>query len=198
MITDINQLDLEKSYTYSDYLSWQFDEMVELIRGKVFKMSPAPSTEHQRISRKILLKVGNYLEGKTCELFDAPFDVRLALPSSKKTKDKIDTVVQPDLCVICDPAKIDEKGCQGAPDWIIEILSKGTASKDLTEKYKLYEHAGVKEYWIVRPYEQSVSPYLLDSEGVYQAVRKTPFVKGEKVPVAIFPGFEIDLSKVWT
>lgn len=198
MITDINQLDLEKKYTYADYLTWQFDEMVELIRGKVFRMSPAPSTGHQRASSRLLSQIDRYLSGKSCEWFHAPFDVRLPLPSSQKTKTKLDTVVQPDLCVICDPSKIDEKGCNGAPDWVIEILSKGTARKDLTEKYKLYEHAGIKEYWIVRPYEQTVSPFMLDDQGVYQAVRNTPFVLDEKVPVGIFPGFEVDLKEVFT
>lgn len=193
MITDIKKLDLNKRYTYADYLTWEFTEMVELIRGKVFRMSPAPNTQHQRISRKLVKVIERHLEGKSCELFYAPFDVRLPLPEGQQTSDKIDTVVQPDVCVICDPSKIDKQGCNGAPDWIIEILSKGTAHKDLTEKFDLYEHAGVREYWIVRPYEQSVSPFVLDDSGVYQPIRNTPFVHREKVPVSVFQGFEVDL-----
>ena len=197
MITDIDQLDLDKRYTYADYLTWEFSEMVELIRGKVFRMSPAPNTEHQRVSRKLIVKIGSYLQGKTCELFAAPFDVRLPLPPKRQTGTKIDTVVQPDICVICDPAKIDEHGCNGAPDWIIEILSKGTAQKDLNEKFDLYQHAGVQEYWIVRPDEQTVVPYLLDENGLYQALQPKPFVRMESVPVGVFPGFEVELEEVF-
>jgi len=197
MVTDINQLDLEKKYTYADYLTWQFDEMVELIRGKVFRMSPAPSEAHQWVVGAMHAQIFMYLKGKNCKSYPAPFDVRLELPIDKQTDKKNDTVVQPDICIICDLSKIDKSGCKGAPDLIIEILSKGTARKDLTEKYKLYEHAGVKEYWIVRPYEQTVSPFLLDDQGSYQAMRDTPFVHGEKVPVGIFPGFEVDLGEVF-
>lgn len=197
MITDINQLDLSKRYTYADYLTWKFDEMVELIRGKVFRMSPAPSTEHQRISRRLVKKIDTYLEGKNCELFYAPFDVRLPLPSTQKAKGKVDTVVQPDICVVCDLSKIDTSGCKGAPDWIIEILSKRTASKDLNEKFELYQHAGVKEYWIVHPHDATVSPYRLNENGSYEAYRATAFSSEEKVPVGVFPGFEVDLREVW-
>ena len=197
MITDINQLDLDKRYTYADYLTWQFDEMVELIRGKVFRMSPAPSTGHQAISRNLTMQIGEYLEDKPCQFFYAPFDVRLPLPPAKRSASKIDTVVQPDICIICDPSKIDDQGCNGAPNWIIEILSKGTAHKDLNEKFELYQHAGVQEYWVVHPSEQTVIPYRLDSEGQYQLIRKTPFVREEKIEVGVFPDFEMDLSVVF-
>ena len=124
MVTDINDLDLTKRYTYNDYLTWQFDEMVELIRGRVFRMSPAPLSAHQLISMEISGQIYDYLKGKKCKVVTAPFDVRLPLPPDRQTDAKIDTVVQPDICVICDLSKIDRRGCLGAPDWVIEILSK--------------------------------------------------------------------------
>ncbi len=197
MITDINQLDFSKKYTYADYLTWEFDEAVELIRGKVFRMAPAPSTSHQDVSRNFLLQVGQYLAGKSCKVYHAPFDVRLPLPPKRQKNEKVDTVVQPDLSVICDLSKLDAKGCQGAPDWIIEILSKGTAGKDLHEKFDIYQYAGVREYWIVHPVEGTVLAYELNEQGQYQLLRQTPFVDGEKVPVGIFPGFAIDLDLVF-
>ncbi len=199
MITSISQLDLSKKYTYADYLTWQFEEVVELIRGKIFRMSPAPSPAHQWMSAELHYQIMDYLRDKkaTCKAFAAPFDVRLPLPPQQQTPEKIDTVVQPDISIVCDLSKIDQQGCQGPPDWIIEILSKGTASKDLTEKYNLYEHAGVREYWIVHPDEQTIIPYRLDSEGTYQLLRKTPFVYPEKVPVGVLEGFAMDLGELF-
>lgn len=197
MITDINQLDLSKSYTYADYLNWQFDELVELIRGKVVRMSPAPNTLHQSCSSNLHGLIWSYLRGTSCQSFAAPFDVRLPLPPTQQTDDKINTVVQPDLCVICDLEKLDNRGCNGAPDWIIEILSKGTAQKDLKDKFDIYQHAGVREYWIVHPSEGTVLPYRLNEKGIYQLFRQTPFTQEEFVPVGIFPGFEVDLGDVF-
>jgi len=197
MITDINQLDLSKRYTYAEYLNWQFDEVVELIRGKVFRMSPSPSTSHQRLSGNLFRLIANYLVGKPCQVFAALFDVRLPLPPGRQTSDQIDTVVQPDISIICDSAKIDERGCQGAPDWIVEILSKGTASKDLTEKYQLYEHAGVREYWVAHPHEGTLLIYRLNENGRYQLLRQTPFTREEKAPSGIFPEFKVDLAEVF-
>jgi Uma2 family endonuclease len=146
MITSIDQLDLSRSYTYADYLTWQFDERVELIRGKVVRMSTAPSTSHQACSGNPHLIIGTYLRKQACKVFYAPFDVRLPLPPENPSNNKIDTIVQPDISVICDLSKLDAQGCQGAPDWIIEILSPATSQKDLTDKFDLYQHAGVQEY----------------------------------------------------
>lgn len=133
MITDINQLDFKKRYTYADYLTWKFTERVELIKGWLYKMSPAPRRRHQKISGELffLLKSNSLLEG--CEIYDAPFDVRL-VKNERAQHRTIDTVVQPDICVICDPGKLDEMGCQGAPDLIVEITSPATAKKDYNEK----------------------------------------------------------------
>lgn len=197
MITDISQLDLNKRYTYADYLTWQFDEMVELIRGRIVRMSPAPNLHHQDISGNLFLQVGNALKRKPCKVFAAPFDVRLPLPPDRQTARKIDTVVQPDLSIICDMSKLDLQGCNGAPDWIIEILSRSTAHKDLIEKFDLYQHAGVKEYWVVHPEEGTLIAWTLNETGFYQPLRPQPFTAPEKVPVASIPGFEMDLEEVF-
>lgn len=196
MITDINQLDLSKKYTYADYLTWQFDEVVELIRGKIFRMSPAPNRNHQRLSGHLYAKVFNYLENKKCEIYHAPFDVRLPLPPHHVKDNKLDTVVQPDLSIICDLAKLDHQGCIGAPDWIIEILSPSTAHKDLREKFEVYEHAGVKEYWLMHPYEQTLLIYKLNDEGKYIGEPR-PFIKGDIVPVSIWDDFQINLGDIF-
>lgn len=197
MLTDIKQLDLNKRYTYADYLTWQFDEMVELIRGRVFKMSPAPSRAHQKVLGELFLQIGNYLKGKSCQIYVAPFDVRLPLPEHKQTPHKIGTVVQPDLCIICDPTKLDEQGCNGAPDWIIEILSPATSQKDFTEKYDIYQFAGVSEYWVVHPHEATVLIYTLDEQGEYQLRRKTPYLRHEIVAPGVFPELAVDLGLVF-
>ena len=197
MITDINQLDLSRKYTYADYLTWQFDEMVELIRGKVVRISPAPNTSHQSCSSNLHLIIASYLKGRACKVFHAPFDVRLPLPQEQQSDNKIDTIVQPDLSIVCDLSKLDAQGCQGAPDWIIEILSLSTAHKDLTDKFDLYQNAGVKEYWGVHPSEGTILPYRLHNNGKYELPRPTPYTIGELLPVEVFPGFEVVVGEVW-
>ena len=197
MIKDINQLDFKKRYTYADYLTWQFDEMVELIKGKIYKMSPAPGRRHQEVAGNLHLVIGNFLKKKPCQVFFAPFDVRLPLPPDQVTEDKINTVVQPDISVICDLNKLDDKGCNGAPDWIIEILSPGTSKKDYNEKFDLYQHAGVKEYWIVHPIDETVFAYTLNVEGNYENVHVKPFVKGERIESYVLEGLEINLEEIF-
>ena len=191
MITDINQLDLSKTYTYSDYLTWQFDEMVELIKGKIYKMSPAPGSRHQIISRNLQHFISNFLWKKQCQFFSAPFDVRFVKQRDEK---EIKTIVQPDLCVVCDPYKIDEKGCLGAPDFIIEIFSPATSRKDTHEKFNLYEEFGVGEYWMVSPSDNIVDVFLLEN-GRYSF--KGKFASGDVLPVYTLPGLEINLSDVF-
>ncbi len=191
-ITNINQLDLVSGiYTYADYLLWKFEERVELIKGKIFKMS-APTVNHQRIVRKLSTAIDIFLKGKTCEVFIAPFDVRL--PNKNITVNNIYTVVQPDLCVVCDLEKIDAKGCVGAPDWVIEILSPGNSKKEVRYKYQLYEEAGVREYWVVRPEENEINIYVLE-EGVFRAL--PPFVKGDIINPIIFPELRIDTDELF-
>ncbi len=195
-IDDINQLDLNGTYTYADYLTWRFDQSVELIKGKIFKMSPAPSSKHQRVSGKLYLDIGNFLRNNPCELYSAPFDVRLLDKNKSSIANKeVYTVVQPDLCVICDKSKIDEKGCIGSPDLIIEILSPGNSKKEMIFKYELYEESGVKEYWIVFPSELVLQQFVLNDEGKYYL--KASFSEDMKFNAHIFPDLEIDLSFIF-
>ncbi|MFZ2451791.1 MAG: Uma2 family endonuclease [Methylovulum miyakonense] len=196
-ITQLSDLDLDKTYTYADYLTWRFDEAVELLRGKISLMSPAPNFNHQSISKNLLVEIGFYLKGKPCQVFHAPFDVRLYDRKKSVLANKdIYTVVQPDLCVICDATKLDIRGCLGAPDWIIEILSKSTAQKDTQTKFQLYQEAGVKEYWLVYPYEATVSQFVLDeSEEKYQLVKM--FSRQDKASPLLFPELSIDLQEVF-
>lgn len=158
------------SYTYADYLRWKFEEQVELIRGKIFKMSPAPTPLHQQISGKLFLRIGNFLEKKSCNFFSAPFDVRLPVKNKKKDNE-ITTVVQPDICIICDESKIDQRGCLGAPDLVIEILSAGNTQKEVNLKFELYEEAGVKEYWIAYPAEENIAVFILNEKGKYDGAK---------------------------
>ena len=181
-------------FTYKDYLSWPDDERWELIDGIAYNMTPAPSRIHQKILGELYRQIANYLTDKQCEVYFAPFDVRL--PSGKeKNDDEITTVVQPDITVVCDISKLDEKGCKGSPDWVIEILSPATAKKDLKEKYFLYEKFAVKEYWIVYPDYKVVSVYVLNENKSYNI----PVVYGEEdeIKVGIFEDLTIDLKTVF-
>lgn len=165
-ITDISQLDPNGTYTYADYLTWQLDEWVELIKGRIQRMSPAPRRAHQAIVANLTIGIGHYLVGQPCQIFPAPFDVRLTA-SNANGDAQITTVVQPDVCVVCNPQKLDELGCLGAPDWVIEVISPRTASYDTRTKFELYQEAGVTEYWIAFPGEKSIDAYVLEA-GRYQ------------------------------
>ena len=196
MITDINELDFTRQYTYADYLTWQFDERVELIRGWISRMSPAPLVRHQVISMSLSSQIYALLKGKPCKVFAAPFDVRLINKRKKKVDNKsIVSVVQPDISVICDLDKLDEKGCIGAPDWVVEILSPGNTKKEMKEKFSLYEENGVKEYWIVYPEYFQVVVYELRND---KFVWRDNYVKEELIPVGIFDGFTIDSDNMFS
>jgi Uma2 family endonuclease len=180
-------------YTYADYLKWTIDERLELIKGKIFRMSPAPNRIHQKISGDIFSELHNYLSDKRCDVYSAPFDVRL--PRKSKADKDIITVVQPDICVICDPSKLDDKGCIGAPDIVVEILSPGNNAKELRNKYEVYEEAGVKEYWIVSPQDQTFLVYTL-SDGRFKPSKL--MVSGETIVSSVLPGFQLQLSEIFT
>ena len=194
---EVKEPDLSGTYTYADYVTWEWEQMAELIHGKIFKMSPATSSTHKKISGNLFGPLWNYFHGKKCKVFSAPFDVRLPGPSKKKEDKDILTVVQPDICVVCDPSKVDERGCIGAPDLIIEILSKFTSTKDITLKFQVYEEAGVKEYWVVHPEEQTILVYALDGNGKYKGNLK-PFVKTDTISPALFPDLSINLGEVFS
>ena len=192
MILKLSDLDLEKVYSYADYYSWKFVERVELIKGRIFKMSPAPNRIHQEISSKLHYKFADYLYHKYCKLYTAPFDVRF--PKNSKNDSDIYTVLQPDLCVICDLSKLDDRGCNGAPDLVVEILSPSNSKKELKNKYDVYEEAGVKEYWVVFPIEKTMIIYTLINEK-YQPSRL--FACGDIVTSSVLPGLSIDLEELF-
>lgn len=188
----LSDLDLSKTYSYADYLKWTFDERLELIKGKIFKMTPAPGSVHQRQSGIIYAELYGYLRGKSCEVFSAPFDVRL--PKLSGDDKDIATVVQPDICVICDPKKIDDRGCLGAPDIVVEILSPGNNKKELKNKYEAYEEASVREYWIIHPQEKTFLKYTL-TNGQFQPSRLLTL--GDAVTTEILPGFVLNLDELF-
>ncbi len=184
-------------YTYGDYLQWPEEEKLELIDGVPFLMAPAPSRRHQELIVNLLLQIGNQVEGKPCKVYTAPFEVRL--PSGQEKDEDIKTVVQPDIVVVCDRSKLDERGCKGSPDWIIEVLSPGTASRDYVTKLALYEKNGVKEYWIVHPLDKIVMVFRLNTEGKYRQVEFFPSDDETSASeVAGFGGVSIDLQRLFT
>jgi Uma2 family endonuclease len=195
-ITELSQLDLNETYSYADYLTWQMKEAVELIKGKIMLMSPAPNVGHQRISAYLTATLYNFFHHKKCQVFAAPFDVCLydRKKSLLASKD-IHTIVQPDLCVICNPELLDTQGCNGAPDWIIEILSKGNSKRDMQIKYQLYQEAGVQEYWLVYPEQNAIHQFVLDDNGLYQL--KNMYADDDKATPSLFPDLAVDLVEVF-
>ena len=182
-------------YTYADYLTWLDDKRRELIDGFIHLMS-APVRRHNRVSWKLKLRIGIFIEknkGK-CHIYDAPFDVRLPIHGSIDD-DKVFDVVQPDICVICDLTKLDDRGCVGAPDLIVEVSSPSTLIRDWNYKFNLYEKAGVREYWIVDPRSKLANVFILQSNGKYD--EGTVYESGQKAPVSIFEGLEIDLDEIF-
>ncbi|MDA8693198.1 Uma2 family endonuclease [Saprospiraceae bacterium] len=184
--------DYDKIYTYADYLKFEYDHMVELIRGKIFKMTPAPTSWHQQVSSQLHISFGVFLEDKACRVYHAPLDV--ILPVNNQKKNTSTTVVQPDLCIICDTDKIETAGCIGPPDLIVEILSPSTSKKDLNDKYSIYEEAGVNEYWIVMPKQRLIEVFHLENEK-YQRIKT--YTHEDNISPILFPDLDIILSKVF-
>ena len=194
VITNIKQLDLKGSYTYADYLLWKFKERVELIKGKIFKMSPAPNSFHQDISMNLTRSLDRFFYKTNCKMYIAPFDVRLINFKESTDNNKIITVIQPDLCVICDRSKIDEKGCLGAPDLIIEILSPGNSKKEMDIKFDLYQENKVLEYWIVNPSDKTILIYVLKDD-IYIGLK--PFIEDSKLQSPTFPKLKFAVKKAF-
>jgi len=196
MITNLSQLDMNGRYSYADYLTWKLKERVELIKGKITKMSPAPRVNHQKVSWNISGIFFNYFKDKTCKAFSAPIDVSLYdKKKSVKQNQDVFTVVQPDLCVICDLEKLNEYGCMGAPDLIIEILSPGNSKKEMRTKYDLYEEAGVREYWVADPEHQTVHIFVMDETEHYKTAGI--YVSDDVMTAQIFPDLHVDLAEVF-
>jgi len=189
-ISDYGLLDLSKEYSYLDYLRWHFKERVELIKGRIYKMSPAPSRRHQDTSQIINFWFYEFFINKKCKVYVAPFDVRMPIPNGKKDS----TVVQPDLCVICDTSKLDDQGCNGAPDLIVEILSPGNSKMEMKIKMDLYEECGVKEYWVVEPANTAILVYVL-RDGQYIGLK--PFIEGMAVKSELFPDLKVAVSDIF-
>ncbi|HEX8548949.1 MAG TPA: Uma2 family endonuclease [Cytophagaceae bacterium] len=187
----LSELDLKKQYTYADYINWWFDDRVELIKGYIRKMSPGASRTHQTISTNIITEFALFLKHRKCKVFHAPFDVRLL----RNTNDhEVTTVVQPDICIVCNEEYLEENGCNGAPTIIIEILSTSNSKHDLVTKFKLYEEAKVGEYWIVYPYEKVLDVYHLQGDN-YALFKK--YVEDELIDVKSLAGLTISLKDIF-
>ena len=185
----------ERPFAYRDYRGWPDDERWELIDGVAYNMSPAANRYHQGLLTNLFRDIAVYLEGKPCKIYVAPFDVLLP-DSPGQDEDDVQTVVQPDILVVCDPAKLTPKGCTGAPDWVIEILSPWTAKKDFHEKLSLYERHGVREYWIIDPAGRYLHVYALDAAGHYPAAPKV-HLENDRVACGILAGLIVDLEKIF-
>lgn len=185
---------IRKVYTYKDYMKFPEGSRIELIDGEIFDMSPAPSRAHQRIVTEIARKIGNYIEntGSGCEVYVSPFDVRFI--GEGETDENNRNTVQPDISVICDKSKLDDKGCKGAPDIIIEVVSQSNSSMDYVKKLYLYERFKVREYWIVNPDTKSVLVYVLNSQGQYGEPGKYSF--SDDIMVSIFDELKLKLGDI--
>ena len=176
----------EKHYTYADYLQWPDDTRYELIDGEAFRMAPTPLIEHQEIAGEVYCQLANQLDGQPCRPYIAPVDVRL--PRTDEADAAIDTVVQPDVLVVCDPGKVDRRGVRGAPDWLLEVLSPSTAAHDQIAKRRTYERAGVRDYWLVHPGDRTLTVYVLDN-GQYG--RPEIYELKDATPIGVLPGVSI-------
>ena len=185
----------EKKSTYADYLNWSEDERWEIIDGIPY-MQAAPSPAHQLISGELNRQLSNYLQGKSCKAYPAPFCVRLP-QGIENNQYEVKNVVEPDISIICDKSKIDDKGYNGTPDMIIEILSPSSGKMDKIIKFNKYEKAGVKEYWLVEPEQKVVSVFLLQQDS-HKFSRPDVYADDEKINVSIFPDLAIDLSLVFS
>jgi Uma2 family endonuclease len=189
----LDQLNPTQIYSYADYLTWQFSERIELLKGYIRQMS-APNRFHQTLSINLAREIAYAFKGHECRVFAAPFDVKLVKNPQGKTDKEIYSIVQPDICVICDRTKLDKQGCLGSPDWIIEIVSESTAKTDVKDKFDIYEENGVLEYWIVRPIENSIERFFLENE---KYVYKGTFVKEDVIAPILFPELLIKLEEIF-
>lgn len=183
----------DAKYTYAEYLQWDGPERIELHNGTPVMMSP-PSRLHQKIAGEIFRQIANYLEGKPCEVYPAPFAVRL-FENAGDTPEQISTVYEPDITIVCDRSKLDDRGCKGAPDMVIEVLSPSTARNDRLVKLNQYQRAGVREYWIVSPEERNAQVYVLENGLFHLNEVYTDAMIGK---VSCMDGCFVELSKVFS
>jgi Uma2 family endonuclease len=182
----------QQRYSYADYLTWDDDNRYEIIDGEVFDMT-SPSFTHQSISMELSRQFANYFEDKPCKVVCAPFDV--ILTKSAKKNDEIFTVVQPDIMVICDRKKIEERGIVGAPDLVVEIISPSTSSKDNIIKRRVYEQAGVKEFWLISPVERLIRVNKLGKDGRFE--REEIYDDTAEIAIAQFAGLSVDCRRLF-
>ncbi len=189
-------LEPQERFTYRHYRTWPDEERWELIEGHAWCMSPAPTRRHQGIQGELYVALRMFLKGKSCKVYNAPFDV--LLPESDEADDDVDTVVQPDIVVYCDRSKLTEAGARGAPDLVIEILSPSTSKKDLNDKYDLYQRRGVREYWVVDPAGMWLCVYHLGADGKFDS--GTMREKGRDwspLESAVLSGFSVDPAELF-
>lgn len=182
----------ETPYTLADVLAWPEQERAELIEGAPVLMAP-PSRIHQEIVSELIRQLGNYLDGKTCRAYPAPFGVRLFERAGDRPEN-VDTIVEPDVSIVCDPRKLDELGCKGAPDMVAEVLSPSTQRHDRLVKYNLYQRAGVREYWIVDPENKTVQVSILE-DGRYRLAEV--YTAQDVAKVNVLDGCFVELSKLF-
>lgn len=182
-----------EKYTFSDYLRWEGQERYELIDGEAYLLA-APSFTHQEVSAELHRQLLNFLVGKNCRAIAAPFDVRL-FEQADDGPENVDTVIQPDISIICDRSRVDERGYRGVPDMIIEILSPSSTRHDKLVKFHLYQRAGLKEYWIVDPANRTVSVYQLDDTG--RLVPQEEYGPASVAKVNVLEGCFIELGRVF-
>jgi len=188
--------DMNKRYTYADYLTWMDDVRRELYDGFIKLMTPAPSIRHQDISTNFMRILSIFLYKKECKLYHAPTDVRFPKNTKSNSDTQVYTVLQPDLFVVCDLSKLDARGCLGPPDLVIEIVSPKNSKRDLKDKFDIYQEYGVREYWIVNPSDENVTVFISDKNGKFQLVGM--YAENDKIPVNIFNGdLEVDLTEVF-
>ena len=199
MSSALEKYEEDKHYTYADLLEMDEDVRAEIVNGNLYMMS-GPITIHQRISMRLSQRFANFLEGKTCEVFAAPYDVRL-FPKEDLSDD---TVVEPDIIVVCDPSKIDRRGCNGPPDLVIEIVSPSNSHRDRLLKFNLYLKAKVREYWIVYPEYKEIDVNILVEDrydtqayGINGPDTKKNERLEEVIPVNVLPGLKIDMKDIF-
>lgn len=182
-------LSLSERYTYADYLTWPEDTRYELIDGVAYAMVPAPTRSHQLITGELFRQIATALKGSRCQTFVAPFDVRL--PRADEADAQVDTVVQPDVLVVRDPARVDERGVRGAPDWVAEVLSPTSAGRDQTVKLAAYERAGVPEVWLLHPTDRLLTIYRLEAQ---RYGRPRILEMNGQVPIGVLPEVIVDFD----
>ena len=201
---DFSEIKIEEpespyGFTYADYLTWNFKERIELIRGQIFKMSPAPTFNHQKIQTNILVEFHNFLKGKPCVTVSSPVDVRLKGKPFRKKKlrdDQVTTVVQPDIIVVCDEEKLkDNRSIDGAPELIVEVLSPGNTKVETKYKFDLYEENGVLEYWVVYPEYKQIYVYLLNENEEYG--KPVIYETNENITSQVLKGLSIPIDEIF-